>query len=882
MRLHSAALSLCLGIASIPGFTLAVPVPANAQTQSGSISGSVVGSQGAIRGATVTASGPVTRSVTTNADGSFTLGNLPDGTYAMSASFPGYQPLRGAQVTISGGKAQTLSVTLVAQTLSSLRTIGSTAVTGGRGSTALNTTAAAQVTVSSQQFQDRGETQVADLLEEQPGVELEKNDSGALGANTEIALRGANPYETQVLIDGHPVNGGRFGDYLLQFLNPLLLSDVEIDKGPGAFGNTDENAVGGRVNFRTPSITATPSGIVQAGYDSFNGSEYAARFSDTIGKFGFLVGYAFDGTPGYFANQPIYTVDPTGQYVQGQPPPLAVVDQAVQSSETYQNRSELVKLGYNFSTTTTLTLGYFGSQSYVDYSGTLGSVEPYHIVASCPAAVGCQEGSGTIYTNPADGFLVGQTILAADYPNGDNVFQGNTVTDSEPIFTADLRTAIGPGTFLGRFYGGSIRRVITDPQEVTQIAYCANPSCIPVPCGASGTTLDCDDFTEAESDELHGYDFEYDVPVGLSTLIASYDTHNDKSGFVEDGDTSLGLLVRSQVLSLRGFVPIAPHLTLGVANYFSNTTFVGKHYDPDASLTWQPSRNQVIRFSGGSSFVAPPAGFVSNVAGATGQDTGAVLTQGELHVTDNLRPEFSTSFDLGTDYRTSNDSKITLDLYNTIVQNRFADDVIKFVPPVTATFNGQPVQEISELFNQADSHEQGIELGFLKTPRVGFGGSLVFDFLRAYDYDTIPNPIVAQITGISASSSTTGSFNGLSDEEDGFQIPGYPYSHGHAELNYRFPSGASVAFGSTYYGDYNSFGESAFELFDAHARLPLAHGFTLLLSGTNVFNHDDGRGLYEFENGEYTPPAAPGKTESPVNLLFAPPRQVTLQISHPL
>jgi hypothetical protein len=54
------------------------------------------------------------------------------------------------------------------------------------------------------------------------------------------------------------------------------------------------------------------------------------------------------------------------------------------------------------------------------------------------------------------------------------------------------------------------------------------------------------------------------------------------------------------------------------------------------------------------------------------------------------------------------------------------------------------------------------------------------------------------------------------------------------------------------------------------------------VAGNNIFDHDDGRDLGEFEQGAYTPVAAPGDTTSPVSLFFAPPRQVTIQLSHPL
>jgi hypothetical protein len=877
LRLRRALLSLFLAVALTPTASIIAAVPAMAQPQagSGSISGTVLTDQGPLASATVSIKGTAARTVKTKKDGSFTITDLPDGTYQVSITHTGYTAVQNTSVTIAGGLPQTLAVTLAAATLNSLRTIGSVATNGGRSSTALNTSAAAEVTVTSQQFTDRGQIQVVDLLEEQPGVEITRVDSGALGANANIALRGTNPYETQVLIDGHPVNGGSQGKYLIQFLNPLILNDVEIDKGPGAFGNTVENAIGGTVNFRTPTITSTPTGLFQTGYDSFNGSTLGARFSDTIGKFGFLVGYAETGTPGYFTNQQILQVTDASFTKAGEPPAAATINTGILSSQTYNNRSELLKAAYNFSTTTSLTLGFYGSQSLVDYTGTLTTAEPFKIVPCLPVAT-CNPATntGTSFTNPNFLNQVGNTVLAA--ANGDDLFQGNNETDNEPIFTADFRTAIGKGTFLGRFYAGSITRLITDPQEPTQITGCPNAACNPA-------TLDGEDFNENETDQLHGDDFEYDIPIGAFSVTGSYDTHNDRTSFCETTSaanpalncTVNGLLQSANTYSLRAFVPLfSPKLTLGFANYFSDTTFVGSRYDPKASLVYHPNNKEVFRLSAGTAYVAPPADFVTGVGNAATLG-GEAVENGTLVIEGNLKPEFSNSVDLGADFRTSRDSKVSVDLYNTILQNRFATDSIEFTGGITATFNGQPITGVSELFNQSDSHEAGVELSFLKAPRVGFGAVAFLDLSRDYDFDTNPNQL---LQGIPLKSAQTGAFNGLQNEKDGFQIPGFATAHGRAEVNYTFPKTSTVAFGMTYYGNYNSFNEPAFELFDGRFSIPLQNGFRFQMSGTNLFNHDHGRDLGEFEGSNITPP---GETE-PLSLFFAPPRQVTALISHPL
>jgi outer membrane receptor protein involved in Fe transport len=878
LRIRRALLSLVLTVALAPIAPLVALAPAAAQSPaSGSVTGTVLGAdQGPVSDVTVTLVGPVSRTATTGKDGSFTIGDLPDGAYLAAFTRSGYAPVRDTAVTIVGGVAQTLAVTLVAASLSSLRTIGSVTANGGRTSTALNTSAAGESTITSQQFTDRGQTQVVDMLEEQPGVEITRVDSGALGSNANISLRGVNPYETQVLIDGHPVSGGTNGSYLIQFLNPLILSDVEVDKGPGAFGNTVENAIGGSVNFRTPQITSGPTGVVSGGYDSFNGSTLGLRYSDTVGKFGFLVGYAETGTPGFFHDNllSVTGANDNGIAFPGSPPLTATINTVIPSTQTYNNRSQLLKLAYNFSPTTTLTAGYYGSQSYVDYTGTLTTGEEYTIVGSCAT---CST-KGTTYTNPLYANFIGQTVIAAN--GDDDLFQGNMETDNEPIFTVDLRSAIGPGTFLARYYTGSIARDLNDPAEPTQIVTCFNPACNPA-------ALDGEDFQQNQTDYLHGGDFEYDLPIGASSLTLSYDTHDDISSNCSPVPTTCSvsnLGVNASTLSLRGYVAISPKLTFGLANYYSDTTYVGKRYDPKVSLVYQPDKKQSLRFSAGTAYVAPFAGFVEAATGSSGSLTGESVvptssTVSTLEIVNNLKPETSQSFDIGGDFSTGPDSKFTIDLFNTIIANRFSTDSVTLAGGFTGAFNGTPFNKIEELFNQSDSHQQGIEIGFIKAPRVGFGVNVGFDLSHDSQINSEVNPILA---GLPVVANQTGTFNDSGDILDGTEIPGEAYSKGHAEINYQFTGGARVAFGMTYYGDYNSFGQNAFELFDANFGIPLQHGFHLQVSGINIFNHDNGRDLGEFEQGAYTPIAAPGFTLSPVTLFFAPPRQVTLQLSHPL
>jgi outer membrane receptor for ferrienterochelin and colicin len=854
----------CLAQTAAP----ASPAPVSNPSDGPAIVGRVETERGPLGGATVTIAGPATRSFTTLADGAFAFVGIPAGTYRVTARAPGYQSSPALAVTTGSTTPQTLTISLATASLSSLRTIGSvTAV--GRGSTAINTSGAAESTLTSQDFIDRGEAQVTDMLEELPGVELDRNDSSAPGSNAEVAVRGASPYETQVLIDGHPVNGGQYGDFLVQFLNPLVLGTVEVDKGPGVFGNTIQDAVGGTVNFRTPNISSTYEGRLTTGYDSYNGSTYSARVSDTFGKLGVLAAYGFDGTPGYFDGS-ILSVN-SGSAQLGVVP-AGTVNQSVPASETFQNRSEVFKLAYGFSPATQLTLGSIDEQTYVDYTASLDTVEPVSIVACTPVQTGPMPPPCTSYTNPSYGNLIGKTVLAST--TDDNLYAGNFEFDNEPIFTADLRTTFGPGSFLARYYTGDTARNIDDPGQANQITNCPNAACTSPATEGSG-------YYETEVDRLRGADFEYSLPFardGQDLAQVSYDQHSDRStdcsGPSADFTTAAAcggifdLTQTSKTFSIRAYANVLPKVRVGFANYFSDTTFVGSRYDPRASIVWTPTDNTAVRFAVGTSYVAPPAGLVAPIQGAN-----KVVADDTLEVSDALEPETSAGINIGADFRLHRDSKFTIDAYETALTHRFSTLTVR---PSNGEnpfgyYDGKPFKEISEIYNASDANEEGIEFGYLRAPAVGIGVVANFDLLRAYNY----NLVVPQLPGYTTSASQTSTVNGDGSETPGFQIPGFPYSHGRLQLSYRFPSTARFAFGQSIYGANNSFGEPGFSLFDFNANLPVDYGLRLVGSVNNIFNHDDYRTLAEYAYG-YIPPG-----EGPVNLLFAPPRTVTLQLIYP-
>jgi hypothetical protein len=221
-----------------------------AQAATGTLTGTVTTVGGAtVPGATITVSGRSTSSATSDANGAFSLVVAP-GLYSVSVSKAGYRTSSVSDMSVAQGTTQPLTVTLSALDLSSLRTIGS--VQSSRGGAAINTSAAQINVVSAQQFANYATPQINDILQRIPDVVIQK-----LGTQQDqsIVIGGLQPYETQVLIDGHPIALGQYGVWFTQYFPSFLLGSVETQSGPANTTPFANIAVGGTANLLTPAFT---------------------------------------------------------------------------------------------------------------------------------------------------------------------------------------------------------------------------------------------------------------------------------------------------------------------------------------------------------------------------------------------------------------------------------------------------------------------------------------------------------------------------------------------------------------------------------------------------------------------------------------------------
>jgi outer membrane receptor protein involved in Fe transport len=899
---------------------------ADAATQTtGTISGTVVdGSGHALSGAHVGISGPVNTQTTSKSDGKYSV-DVPPGIYSVTISASGFDATRQDNVTVFTGETVALATTLVEE---SLTTIAHVSVSS---STSVSASAASSSVMTASTIRSQGQSQVVNLLDQIPGVEVDRVGGGSNepGANTALSIRGAQPYESQILVDGHPVNtigNGAFG-FNASFINAILLGGIEVSNGPGSFPNTVADAVGGTVNFQTHPITSKYDADLMTQFDSFGGWTYGVRVSDTIGKIGFLAAIARTTTPGFMGTKQIFgfgrasffspytsptipftgdgQVYPTGQTYVG------VLNYAYPATSDYSNDGQVFKLSYNFSPETSVELTSFSTQTWLDETGNnvgwvyakiVPCIDTYNgtVPASCSGA----QNFDYNYTNQKYLGYVGQTVpinLYAGYPN-------TYEQDTEPIFTGSFRTVIGQGTLLARAYGGSISRDIIQNEAPDAIGPCYSPDCpwvgsSPELSGIAGDNYADDNgyagepYYEITTDTLRGFDAQYSLYLGdRGNVTLGYDTHSDSYNYTEayssgwywggSGTTSdpyFGcgyptqtaaqihdcaydlayypqphISVRSSTLSLRGNYQLNPKLRLDLGGYLSSTTFVGSRFDPRAGLTWRPIEKLSFRASAGSAYSVPYQGIIS--------PTSRVGTAGcPKHVfcpASQFKPETSTSYDIGADYKYTPDSIISADFYHTTIKNRYAT----VEQDGDGTFDGTPYTSTLVPASQGNLLNEGFELSVLHQPRVGFGYHVAIDLLRDYAYDQNASAL-----------SSNGEFYLGPLPDNGVQLPQYPFSKERVDLSYTLRNSTKLRLSSTTYGANNAFGRPGFTLFDGALDLPVNDGVKVTLGASNILGLDKGAtgGLYF---GGYTYQALGGGI-GPTNRSYVQPRIVYVQFS---
>ena len=539
------------------------------------------------------------------------------------------------------GAPVTLNVTLTASSFSSLQTIGR--VTTSSGKIAMNTSTAALDVIPGTEFADQGSLQVTQVLAEQPGVSLTSVTAGggtnraSLGSPIYPQLRGALYYETESLIDGHPVSVGAIGTFSPVLVFPSLLQSTEIAKGPGAMPVEINYAIGGTINYRTLEPTRDREFSADIGADRYGGVSLSLRATgSTMNHFlDYAFAYAAMGSPGALDNYPIagsqlflaltgtapWTVN--GQQVSGSPvhltpspftnfaggptshfsEPLYLCCTPVNTG--YDARGQLGKIRLNLSEQTTLTLSYLGGQSGQDYTGTiLGSVTPLINFSTFAPAAG--------YT--------GSVPAGTPIPFDDQANTNYTEFMQSNLFQAEVRSSIGSTTLLGRAYSGYDNTLVNaytpgvngsiSENAWGGIALCpAGTKAVGAACtgGPGGPVAPVTTFFNGQPvtltmtnpasytillDHVRGLSLEGDRPVGAAVVSLALDRSNHDS---YEYSLSPGQALDTVLLppgsgeqfttaaGARADARSPPRLSMMLATYY---TSYASHYTGNGGVTW--------------------------------------------------------------------------------------------------------------------------------------------------------------------------------------------------------------------------------------------------------------------------------------------------------
>jgi len=316
---------------------LLVSSVAPARAATGSVAGVVRDTTGTpIAGAQITLQGSTKRyTATADVHGAFAMSAVDEGTYGLAVRAPGFAPIGNRQITVTAGAVGQIEIALTRATTNGVATLGSVTV---NGSSALSRSSAPTVELNPQALASQGAWQLTDVLGQQLEATMVHEQGGAPGLPQTLALRGGDPQETLVDIDGHQLNNENTGDFDLELLDPGEFAGVQIVYGVGPSSLVGADYEGGAVNFRTIEPTARSQGLLRFSYGSFNTFGETIEATGTDARIGYALLYRRFTTQGEVNDYPIVTALPAP----GVPAQTAIVGSNIDAT------TALAKIRYSF------------------------------------------------------------------------------------------------------------------------------------------------------------------------------------------------------------------------------------------------------------------------------------------------------------------------------------------------------------------------------------------------------------------------------------------------------------------------------------------------------------------------------------------------------
>jgi outer membrane receptor protein involved in Fe transport len=760
--------TLAFALACAVGAPLSLPLAARAAAASSTVTGTVADRQTGLP-----LSGALVRivtlgiSATTDSSGAFTFANVAPGNYVLRIERDGYQPSDSDSISL--GPGQSVSVTLAVQRVPSggnaLKVIGQTTVRAGE---TLQKASTFYRTLNTETLALDGTFRAADALRRLPGLNNGiTGDTGSLGDDVQLSLRGIGTLETVAALDGHPIGQGIRGGYNYE-LSPIFgLRSISVDYGSGGSNLLGLDAIGGVVNFETIDPTPDFRANLFEGYGSFDKAATNVQVTGSAQHLGYALSYGVASLDGPLKNLNVF--QPGAAYDQSAPVGSPVYNLGVYKLDaTAVSRSGLAKIRYDFSPATRLTFTAVESSYWDDKTGNGDGdyLTPQTAIArgnnllakkaasdTCPAgtftavnANGVANGTGP--NGMPDGGVKCQT--PAQYANYNTGFQGAGPSwQSFDLQDEHLRLDSRAGAGNVRFdaytsrYGNIVDRTYQLPFKSVPGD---NPNVRNLNEVESGFTLS-DDVAGRNNEFGFGVNYiNYAYLAFQNFKFSGAPIAHNQSAFIRDAYRPLGS-------------PLSAYLDLNVEHStITNTSYA----NPRGALVYEPTSRDVVRFAAGATTTQPSSDqlgktFVQSLPGGAGGG-GSVKCSGLNSIgtapSSILGPERGVDEEVSVGHQFYGDSNAQFSFYNTNVYDKIYSTLVPisqsgtgFIDP---TFLAQALAKVQGLCGVANASSLlgvsgNINVGQLRAQGFTFSGRarLHPQFFIDYDWATTSTALVS-------------------------------------------------------------------------------------------------------------------------------------------
>ncbi|MBV9150094.1 MAG: TonB-dependent receptor [Candidatus Eremiobacteraeota bacterium] len=292
--------------------------------------------------------------------------HAPPGSYILVARADGYAIADVGPIDVR--KDIEVDVALEPADSQHLRPIGEVTV-DGRLTLSRNPVPSVQILRSD--FEQRGADRIIDALPEIPSVTLPRPDGGSASAPAVVALRGPDPSETLITLDGQLLNDANTGDLDLSRFPVAAFSAVDVTEGLGPTDLAGSNTIGGAVNIVSLHPTQQAQHAASLSIGSFGRSEGWFNATGIRGRFGYALAADDQQSAGY-VNQDALLCQ-TNPCVPGQ-------TSIVHLGSSVSSRSALAHLTWTFSPRADLALRIFTLGDDRDESAAMNAPDPSNAV----------------------------------------------------------------------------------------------------------------------------------------------------------------------------------------------------------------------------------------------------------------------------------------------------------------------------------------------------------------------------------------------------------------------------------------------------------------------------------------------------------------------